>query len=612
MREEGERYGIARRVESLFGFHHGAGNRFLVTSRIEGYVPLEARGLAVGTLAPFTDEDVEEFVRRWTAQAEAAAGGDHDGARRDAERERRELLAAVTTHDKIRELASNPLMLTILALMKRQRVVLPERRVELYQKYVETLLHNWHLARPIHGAGRKPTFDDKVAMRILGTLALWMQETVPGRGRVEKEVLRAKLAELWQQTNPTDAEEQADRFLEEFPREASLLLEVGYRQYAFLHLSFLEYLAAVAVARKGGDFLLQTVTAHLGDANWHEVSRLALGAFQLAQDVEPVLEALATRKEGPPGEGEVMAGLALADIGAGVVSHACRQKVVDALQAAMTGDGRVPATLRATAGRALAGAGDPREEVMPLAGIAKTLCEVPAGRFLMGSAADDQWASANEKPQHGVDLPYGFRIAKYPVTAAQFEEYLLRSGREPKNPRFRSDPANCPVTYVSWEEAMAFCRWLTEAWREEGRIGEAEIVTLPSEAEWENAARGADGRIFPWGFEPDSNRANYGHSEIGNISPVGCFPGGRSGSGSEEMAGNVWEWTRNTQADYPYDRSDGREDVRDNLRLRVIRGGSFVRDIRGARCAVRKSVDPSGHAWVIGFRPVVLPFSSEF
>jgi formylglycine-generating enzyme required for sulfatase activity len=144
------------------------------------------------------------------------------------------------------------------------------------------------------------------------------------------------------------------------------------------------------------------------------------------------------------------------------------------------------------------------------------------------------------------------------------------------------------VVGVTWYEALAFCRWLTLALREQGELRESEEVMLPSEAHWEKAARGTDGCIYPWGDEADPNRANYNDTGIGTTSAVGCFPGGTSPYGLEDASGNVLEWC-----------GDGR----------VVRGGAFDYVARFVRCAYRDFGDPTTRYGRLGFRVVVSPFS---
>jgi formylglycine-generating enzyme required for sulfatase activity len=121
--------------------------------------------------------------------------------------------------------------------------------------------------------------------------------------------------------------------------------------------------------------------------------------------------------------------------------------------------------------------------------------------------------------------------------------------------------------YVTWHDAMAYCRWLA---RVTGRA-----YRLPSEAEWEKAARGTDGRIWPWGNKWDSKRCNSREGGPGNTTPVGQYsPQGDSPYGCVDMAGNVWEWTLSLLKDYPYDPKDGREDAQAEGRRR-LRGGAF-------------------------------------
>ena len=198
------------------------------------------------------------------------------------------------------------------------------------------------------------------------------------------------------------------------------------------------------------------------------------------------------------------------------------------------------------------------------------------------------------------------------------------SGYKPGNEDWGRGLPNHPVVYVSWYDALAYCEWLKARLREWPETPEplAQVlraagwcVTLPSEAEWEKAARGSDGRRHPWGDNPDPNRANYDETGIGKTSAVGCFPGGVSPHGVEEISGNVFEWTRSLWGPawdksifpYPYKPDDGREQLQapDDIR-RVVRGGAFWGDHQLARCAFRDS-DARDVLCCLGFRVVVRP-----
>ncbi len=300
-----------------------------------------------------------------------------------------------------------------------------------------------------------------------------------------------------------------------------------------------------------------------------------------------------------------------------------------------------PPMLRAAAGEALAQLGDPRFRpdawFLPDDGLLGFV-DVPAGPFLMGTPAEDvpallkryrgerDWYR-DETPQSSVDLP-AYYVARYPVTHAQYWAFAQDTGH--KTPQAQGDWArpyewrdgqpppqrlDQPVVLVTWHDARAYCAWLTarlRAWqgtpqplaarlREKGWV-----VRLPTEAEWEKAARGTDGRAFPWGESPDPNRANYDDTGIGTTSAVGCFPGGASPYGVLDMSGNVWEWCQSLYKEYPYKPKDGREKLDDNG-LRVLRGGAFVNGERYVRCASRSWRGPDYRSYHVGFRLVVAP-----
>jgi serine/threonine-protein kinase len=238
------------------------------------------------------------------------------------------------------------------------------------------------------------------------------------------------------------------------------------------------------------------------------------------------------------------------------------------------------------------------------------LVRVPAGEFLMGSdPAKDKDARNREQPQHTIDLPE-FAIGKYPITNVQYAAFVQAADhRAPKHweGEIPSGKEDHPVVYVSWNDAMAFCEWLS---RETGKG-----FVLPSEAEWEKAARGADGRIYPWGDEiPTAELCNFS-GNVGDTTPLGNYSlAGDSPYKCADMAGNVWEWTRSlwgtdwSEPDfgYPYDSEDGRENLEagDDV-CRVLRGGAFYSSPRGVRCAYRARYDPYYRRRYGGFRVVV-------
>jgi formylglycine-generating enzyme required for sulfatase activity len=233
------------------------------------------------------------------------------------------------------------------------------------------------------------------------------------------------------------------------------------------------------------------------------------------------------------------------------------------------------------------------------------LVRIPAGEFLMGSdPTRDRDARDDEQPQHSVYIPE-FYIGRHPVTNAQYVVFVQATEhRAPvhwKRGRVPSGKENHPVVNVSWRDAMAFCEWLG---KETGKS-----FTLPSEAEWEKAARSTDGRIYPWGNEFDRNKCNAYELGIGDTTSVGWYsPQGDSPYGCADMAGNVWEWTRSLYRDYPYNRIDWREELEAGD-LQVQRGGSFNYDGADARCASRNNLHPNNRSRRDGFR-CISPVSS--
>jgi formylglycine-generating enzyme required for sulfatase activity len=249
---------------------------------------------------------------------------------------------------------------------------------------------------------------------------------------------------------------------------------------------------------------------------------------------------------------------------------------------------------------------------------------VPGSAFLIGSShSQDPKATDDEMPQHELNVT-DYHIMRHPVTNAQYYKFIKAVGH--KAPLFWDDgqfpeaKADHPVVGVSFLDAVAFCRWARQVTNLP--------VRLPSEPEWEKAARGTDGRIYPWGNSWEDGRCNTTEAKIKGTSSVGRFsPSGDSPYGISEMAGNVQEWVSSLFGPYPYDPTDGREVYVNDLEhpaifpkfyetgatmvvssqeaasgKTVIRGGSWREDRLISRCAYRGWAAPLHRSDDTGFR----------
>jgi len=213
------------------------------------------------------------------------------------------------------------------------------------------------------------------------------------------------------------------------------------------------------------------------------------------------------------------------------------------------------------------------------------LMYVPAGEFTMGSNSGND----DEKPVNTVNVD-AFWIDQTEVTNAMYAkcvdvgECVAPSDTSNFN---NSSYAKHPVVYVDWNQANAYCSWAERR--------------LPTEAEWEKAARGTDGRTYPWGEGIDCNKANYQSGCVGGTAPVGSYESGKSPYEVYDMAGNVWEWVSSLYRAYPYAVNDGREKL-STIDSRVLRGGSWYYFDSYARSASRNWAVPTDTYVFIGFR----------
>jgi formylglycine-generating enzyme required for sulfatase activity len=270
-----------------------------------------------------------------------------------------------------------------------------------------------------------------------------------------------------------------------------------------------------------------------------------------------------------------------------------------------------------------------------LAFAAPTFVRIPAGEFRMGTSDEDieqlvkttKWAKEwkqkdyfkREQPQHLVTLE-DYRIGKYPVTNAEYAAYV--KDKEAKSPppshwsggELPEALAAHPVVNVSWDDASQYCEWLTRKLREAGQLKQSEEIRLPTEAQWEKAARGAeDTRFYPWGNQWDLAKCNSSESGVGSTTPVGKYsPAGDSPFGVADMAGNVWQWCADWFSEDYYQNSPKENPPgADKGDFRVLRGGSFDHDPDRLRCGDRVSNHPGGRNYNFGFRVVCVDASAR-
>ncbi len=248
----------------------------------------------------------------------------------------------------------------------------------------------------------------------------------------------------------------------------------------------------------------------------------------------------------------------------------------------------------------------------------KDYLHVAGGEFTIGTTpevADKLCAEINdpdvpreklaaESPQHKVFVD-DFYIARFPVTNADYQSFVDSTGHQLhaqddllsrpynwnlKTHKFQKGQDDYPVVMVSWHDARKYCEWLG--------------VRLPTEAEWEKAARGEDGRQWPWGNDWQPDNCNCVGPSLA-LKPIGRFsPAGDSPYGVADMAGNVWDWCSSLFRAYEYSPNDGREDP-NAPGMRIIRGGAAGLLPLRARCAFRNGNEPDDFGFSIGFRVVL-------
>jgi formylglycine-generating enzyme required for sulfatase activity len=567
-------------------------------------------------LAHLTDEQIDWFTTAWYEQLAA-----NKQVRNAADLTTR-LQRAIRRPD-LRPLAGNPLLLTVMAIVQTTKGVLPDARALLYDDIVELLLWRWEAIKLEKPDGEATDWHALLSAAVLSDIdvkqKLWeLAFTVHAQGQSGAEsanatadISEADLLDSLRQLHPDGSWDWAADMVEIMKRRAGLLIESRPKVYRFPHRTFQEHLAACHLSTRPNFTEAALALAQAG-AYWREVLLLATGRLVHSGSIEPPLVLIG---ELCPAVGSViapddtatwrniwLAGDCLVEVGlirAG--RHRTGKELTERVRQQLTRlitEERLSPRERAGVGSTLSSIGDERDlEEMVL---------VPAGEFLMGSTAEQvkalreryslsDWIEA-EKEQQAVHLD-DFRISKYPVTNYQYAQFVAATNHRPPA-HWRSDTPppellNHPVVYVSWHDANAYCTWLSKQ--------RGESVRLPTEAEWEKAARGTDGRVYPWGNKFDADRCNMGETGVDTTSTVGIFPSGHSPYGVADMAGNVWEWTGSQYQKYPYQPDDGREEPTGDAR-RTLRGGAFDYGELLVRCANRFFFNPTNWYAFVGFR----------
>ena len=623
--------------------------RYIVTCRVLSYQPpkpndpnqtpdlrLKARDFPTFELAEFDVEQQAQFIDGWYNEL---IQRHQIRSVSDGRKQAKSLKDSVRQRGDLRRLAGNPLLLTIMAVVHTYKGKLPDGRAKLYDQTIEVLLWEWdkklvrqnedetdtQLQQLLNEVGRNQ-------LEFLETLAAVAFEvhhnTEPDPQQEQKHGADIQLAQLYRNLGRLGNHGWAERVTQVMKERAGLLIERQPDVFSFPHRTFQEYLAGVYLANHRDqegqpDFPQQaTALAHL--PQWRIVILLAVGYLTYVSLDKyrnlALLRALVPNR--PPRNANDwllvwLAAEAICEMGAQRVQDtedgsAIFARVHGRLTQLIT-EGQLTPQQRMQAGMVLGKLGDTRRGV----GLAEDGypqiewgVEIPSATYTLETG----------QKKRVYDIKHNYRLAQYPITYSQFQAFVTDTSergyhctewwfdmpeketidifkrtfvtKEIDEARFPYN--NHPRETVSWYQAVAFCRWLSDKLPYE--------VRLPHEDEWEVAARwdgiGIDGRTYPWGnkFERDL-QTNTSESELSQTTAVGMYPAGfQSGSQLYDMGGNVFEWCLN-KFEYPtftaVDTSGNR---------RVLRGGSWVSGQNFARAASRSDRNPYSRRFYLGFR----------
>ncbi|MBF0154805.1 MAG: SUMF1/EgtB/PvdO family nonheme iron enzyme [Magnetococcales bacterium] len=581
---------VTRYLDNALQTAHKRGIHAVISCRYGGGVQLGDSFLHMD-VRPLDQEQIGNFVRLWFRETSSSQSkGSHEQTLQKADKLMHYLEGKGHANQQIKSLVGSPLLLNLLCVVVMQGNEMPRRRVEFYRLCLETLLGRRHLSFE-----ETPPISMVQAMNVLRYMAWDMHVEGRQHDLFEREFVDLVDRYSMDETNGLDV-------LRWMHVTCGVLKEYSTGCYGFRSLGFQQYLAATYIALHRNIQLPQLVI-NSGQIWWREVVLLLAGMEErdlFIKLVEAFLPQIDKRKELLR---QILVESPVMDLTPFLQGLTDREPAYQvAVLRVLTGQrhemlNQIARKLK----------NSPNKEVRLLChGFIESeihdsileprtnirLLPVPGDEFMMGSRDGKQ----NERPRHKVKLSK-YWLSETTVTNKQYNIFL-KSNQARIPPKWKdkkySDPDQ-PVVGISWYEAVNFCEWLS-------RDSEFQF-SLPSEAQWEFAACGTDGRRYPWGNSPPSNSlAHFGQDgTTGRPDKVGQHPDGRGPFGHLDMAGNVWEWCLDGWVEN-YDQADVTDPVAPQNMFRVRRGGAWDDPPKNLRSTCREKRPATLRSVLMGFR----------
>lgn len=598
-------------------------NRYVITCRIASYTkttrfePVSRKEFAHFTILPFNIDQINDFLLNWYRCYEKEINKRSETCEAEAIKKRDKMDRVIKENENISDIATNPLMLTILALIDHEGGDLPKNRADLYRRCLEMLSRRWENIRSLHEREESIEFklgkwaiNEDFVIKYLGPIAYKMHDEASPD--IAYRALKENLTTELNRQNKDDilSKQQADDFISIMKEQSGIIQEVKPGFYGFMHQTFKEYLAARTLSDRASD-PKKKLGEKLFLPEWLEVILLAVSSMppNLATGfLEEIF-----KEERKHLENLILVGNCLIDAGRDKIEDDLYDKIIDKMVEVIDRD--YPIKDRVSVGETLGWLGDTRKLDL--------FIKIEGGKY--------------DFEKLGKKTVETFWIGQYPVTNGWYEQFVSKGGYQKKEfwneegqkwlkhsnakqPRLWDERKwrcpNSPVVGVTWYEADAFTKWLTDFRNDEF------VYRLPTEEEWEATASGLDKREYPWGEDWEKDKCNTHESQIGKTSPVGIFEKGKiPATEIYDMSGNVWEWTLSNYHimkkfnDFKFDEEIEKLREKDiskyidklnekGRELPVIRGGSWNDNQGCARCADRSRGVPGSGYFGVGFRCV--------